>query len=349
MKRSFAWIVVVLFAAVLTAAQPQEEKARTVELTLYPAKSPEPKQKYQLLPKAQEQTDANAVPLYEKAVQSLPKDLTTDQIKQWLDSPSDKLPLQQVQSTLQQLGPTLQSLEQAAKCRQCNWPAAESGVMPVNLSEYRRLALVLALQTRFQVAQGQYDRAISTIQTGFAMAKHIGEGQTVIHGLVGVAIGELMCRQLEQIIQATDAPNLYQALQELSRPLVDLNKPMTAEMANLESNPEYNVITREAMKRQLESTFEKVRMRMNILDRHIAALQCIEAMRLYAAGHNGKFPSALAEIAEVPVPGDPVTRKPFSYTRTGSKAVLEAAAPEGATEKEAMRYELKLMEQSSRP
>lgn len=328
MKRSFACLAAVLFVAVLTAAQPQEEKARTVELTLYPAKSPEPKQKYQLLPKAQEQTDADAVPLYEKAVQSLPKDHTTDQIRQWLDSPSDKLPLQQVQSTLQQLGPTLQLLEQAAKCRQCNWPAAESGVMPVNLPEYRRLSLVLALQARFQVAQGQYDQAISTIQTGLAVAKHIGESQTVIHGLVGVAIGGLMCRQIEEFIQASDAPNLFWSLRALPKPFIDLTKQTELEMLDVKN---------------------RIRLLMNRLDRHVAALQCIEALRLYAAGHNGKFPIALAEIAEVPVPDDPVTRKPFSYTRAGSKAVLEAAAPEGATDKEAMRYELKLMEQNSRP
>jgi hypothetical protein len=42
----------------------------TTELTLYPAKAPEPAQKYQLLLKAAEQIDADAAPLYEKAIQT---------------------------------------------------------------------------------------------------------------------------------------------------------------------------------------------------------------------------------------------------------------------------------------
>jgi len=342
MRRTFASLIIVFFVVFPASAQPQEGKARTIELTLYPAKYSEPKQKYQLLPKAQEQTDADAVPLYEKAVQSLPKDHTTDQFRQWLDTPSDKLPREQVQSTLQQLKPTLQLLEQAAKCRQCNWPADESG----NLPEYRRLALALALQARFQVAQGQYDKAISTLQIGLAMARHLGEG-TLIQGLVGVAIAGVIMNQAEELIQASNALSLYWALRDLPKPFIDLTKQIEIEIANIKKNE--NPVIRKQFEEQLKPAHERARMIAKKLDRHIAALQCIEAMRLYAAGHNGKFPGALAEIAEVPVPGDPVTRKPFSYTRIGSKAVLEAAAPEGATSKDAMRYELKLMEQNSRP
>ena len=40
------------------------------ELVVYPAKIPESAQKYQLLPEADK--DADAVPLYEKAIQALP-------------------------------------------------------------------------------------------------------------------------------------------------------------------------------------------------------------------------------------------------------------------------------------
>jgi len=325
MRRTFASLIIVFLVAFPASAQPQEEKARTVEMTLNPAKAPEPKQKYQLLPKAQEQSDADALPLYEKAVKSLPKDFQREQISPWVKAPLNKLPREQVQSTLQQLGPTLQLVAQAAKCKQCNWPPFKPGALPENLSEYRKLAYILALQARFQIAQGQYDQAISTLQTGLAMARHLGEGPTVIQGLVGINIGGLMCRQIEEFIQVSGAPNLFWSLRALPRPFIDLTKQMELEMLG----PDVK---------------NRTRLVMNRLDRHIAALQCIEAMRLYAAGHNGKFPKALAEIAEVPIPGDPVTRKPFVYTRTGSKAVLEASAPEGATDKDAMRYELKLIE-----
>ena len=59
---------------------------------------------------------------------------------------------------------------------------------------------------------------------------------------------------------------------------------------------------------------------------------------------DGKFPKELSNITEVDVPLDLVTGKPFVYSRTGSKAVLEGPAPKGARAEEALRYELNLKE-----
>ncbi len=48
-------------------------------------------------------------------------------------------------------------------------------------------------------------------------------------------------------------------------------------------------------------------------DRSIRVLQCIEAVRAYAAAHEGKLPAKLADITGTPSPMDPVTGKPFEY------------------------------------
>jgi hypothetical protein len=61
------------------------------------------------------------------------------------------------------------------------------------------------------------------------------------------------------------------------------------------------------------------------VERRIAALRCVEAVRLHAAQH-GKLPASLDEIKEVPVPVDPYTGKPFEYTATGDHGELYAAA-----------------------
>jgi hypothetical protein len=58
------------------------------------------------------------------------------------------------------------------------------------------------------------------------------------------------------------------------------------------------------------------------LDRRIATLRVIEAIRLSAAAHDGALPEALDQITEVPVPEDPATGKPFIYRRAGSAALL---------------------------
>jgi hypothetical protein len=57
-------------------------------------------------------------------------------------------------------------------------------------------------------------------------------------------------------------------------------------------------------------------------DRRIAVLRCVEAVRLYAAAHDGKLPSSLGEIKDAPAPIDPVTGKAFDYKLVGDRAFL---------------------------
>ena len=63
--------------------------------------------------------------------------------------------------------------------------------------------------------------------------------------------------------------------------------------------------------------------------RKLAALRCVEAIRLYAAAHDGKLPEKLEQVTEVPIPLDPWTGKPFLYRLAGGKAVLTSSALAG--------------------
>jgi len=58
------------------------------------------------------------------------------------------------------------------------------------------------------------------------------------------------------------------------------------------------------------------------LDRRIALLRAIEAIRLHAAAHERALPETLEQITEVSVPNDPATGKPFLYRRAGAAALL---------------------------
>jgi hypothetical protein len=60
-------------------------------------------------------------------------------------------------------------------------------------------------------------------------------------------------------------------------------------------------------------------------DRRAAALRCVEAVRLYAAGHDSRFPASLDEIKDTPIPLDPVDCKPFGYRRAGDRAFLSSS------------------------
>jgi hypothetical protein len=214
--------------------------------------------------------------------------------------------------------------------------------MPVNLTGYRDLARLLCLQARLQIAQKRYDDAIGTIQTGLAMARHIGEGPTVVQGMVGVAVAAMVLHCVEDMAQAPGSPNLYSALQALPHPLIDLNQPISSELKSLNANSQYNELTRNMIRRQMESSFERVRQLMNRLDRTVAALQCVEALRSYVAAHDGSLPAQLGDISDIKLSADPASEKAFTYQLNGSKATLEIAPPKGGRSKDAVRYEISI-------
>jgi hypothetical protein len=79
-------------------------------------------------------------------------------------------------------------------------------------------------------------------------------------------------------------------------------------------------------------------------DRRLAALRCVEAIRLYAAAHGGRLPARLEDVKEVPVPADPYLGKPFAYRAGKGSATLEGPPPAGekANPGNALIYELVL-------
>ena len=82
------------------------------------------------------------------------------------------------------------------------------------------------------------------------------------------------------------------------------------------------------MARLLLSALDRVVSKQNLLDRNIAALRVVEALRIYAAAHNGKLPQKLDEITEVPLPDDPGSGRPFEYHREGDVGVLVSHSPD---------------------
>ncbi len=78
-------------------------------------------------------------------------------------------------------------------------------------------------------------------------------------------------------------------------------------------------------------------------DRRIAAIRCVEALRLHAA-EKGGLPAKLGDVTAVPVPIDPLTGNPFEYTVQGDKASLYGPPPAGSPggAHNSIRYEITL-------
>ncbi len=86
----------------------------------------------------------------------------------------------------------------------------------------------------------------------------------------------------------------------------------------------------------------KVLLSQNRLERKLAALRTIEALRMHAAAHGGQLPDRLDEVTIVPVPNDPGTDRPFEYHRDGQTATLISRIPGETVESWGLRYRVTL-------
>lgn len=78
-----------------------------------------------------------------------------------------------------------------------------------------------------------------------------------------------------------------------------------------------------------------------LLDREVAALRVIEAVRMFAATHERRLPTTLSQITEVPIPLNPATGQAFAYRLDGNTAILELPASDGIRNQN-RRYEIRI-------
>jgi hypothetical protein len=420
-------------------------------LTLQPAAAPSPALKYHLLPDLLEQTPGNAALDYYRAYS--PEWLTHrrpevyQKIDQWLELPPGRLPRKDLDWILTYK--PLHVIDEGARREYVDWDMTRRlrqegfSLLIPEMQGFRDFAKLLKLRAELAMLAGDYDKAVHSLQTGFALSRHLDEGPTLIVGLVGAAIANMMADEVEALIQSPNAPNLYWALTDLPHPLLNLRRPYQGESLSvakylpsreeLEARPlsvpeaqklsdrllqtlqdagapdsskvtlallvaksytpakqfliksGLNPALVEAMpapqvvllysrmqfdrfhddlfkwlnlpfweaqrgiaqaerelvtaKRRMEEGLPfaslflpaagKVLVASARLERRLAVLRVIEAIRLYGAAHEGQLPAALRDITAVPIPIDPVTGKEFDYRVDGDKASLSAPPPPG--------------------
>jgi hypothetical protein len=220
----------------------QEEKPVTVRMEVKAGGFQDRALRYALLPEPLDLQPGNAALGWLRAGRAAAqsKDKFTAESGDWLDHvafPLARFPKDRARAIVQANQSTLRLADQAARMDSCDW-----GMPPLtlqNLQQYlpldevqycREVARFILLQCRLQLSEGKVPEAIRTLQTGFALARHVGEGDTLIHGLVAVAIAYLMLNELEEVAQLPGSPNFYWPLTVLPSPLVDVTRSMRYEL-----------------------------------------------------------------------------------------------------------------------
>jgi hypothetical protein len=215
------------------------------KMTLHPTALPAPVLRYRLLPDLREQKAGNAATHYKQAMELFKKKKPegaeavgefADRIDRWVARTRlEDLPRDEVHTFLKPLEEVLKEIEAGAHCQKCDWEMTERlrekgiGALLPEIQDQRELAGLLALRARLEVADGKPEKALGTIRSGLAMAKHTGDSPTLISALVGIAIGTRMLERLEEVIQQPGAPNLYWALTDLRQPFIDMREGLEGE------------------------------------------------------------------------------------------------------------------------
>ncbi|HZZ45224.1 MAG TPA: hypothetical protein VFE58_19965 [Tepidisphaeraceae bacterium] len=144
--------------------------------------------------------------------------------------------------------------------------------------------------------------------------------------IIGMALLQNFDHWSDEAAKCSALP-FYQAFPLLHQ----LNEHLNAVKALDPVNPVYAIFP----------AFDRAYLSLAKLDRHIALIQTVEALRNYAAAHSTTLPSSLDELTETPAPLDPLTGKSFDYHQTSDTTaeLSSIGAPlEADTNQTAVRY-----------
>lgn len=226
-------------AAILLLGVAAPARAEPTQLTLSPGAFPKQSMKYRLLPEGRDLEPGNAAALYYRTLalfvenKDLLEALHQDSWSKWLNGPLDEVRGDEINRKLARYNPLINEADLASRCRSCDWQLSgrREGIgLPLpDLQGLRMFGNVIAVRARHDIAADRPQAALPTLRTGFALARHLGEGPFVIQGFVGAAVGDMMCGRVEEFVQLPDAPNLYWALAALPRPFFDTREAIHEE------------------------------------------------------------------------------------------------------------------------
>ncbi len=243
----FVSLLVVAVASAEAAPPPDPVTA----LPVTPAAPPVPALRWKLLPELRDTTPGNAAQLYYRAFapewsRPLQHELETNlSIRDAAGMPPDQLKSLASDPNSRVAGirnsAMLKEVDRAARRQYCDWDltgrAREEGLglLLPDAQTFRVFATLIAIRSRLELADRDFIPAIRSLQTGFALGRHVSDAPTLIQSLVGTAITGVMLDQVEEWIRTPHSPNLYWALANLPRPFIDLHKPLEGEKLLLDN------------------------------------------------------------------------------------------------------------------
>lgn len=317
-----------------------------------------PEFKYRLTYRQSELTDGDFWGLYQQylAVDPNHPERQPDAafLREQLSLAPGEMNLEKLSAHFEACGEKLALLEQAVRCRTVVWPKIrvprsssrsnrsrgwsfdfvepeipehlilKIADVPTLLKQLDTAGLLLSAKARFHIAKGEYAAACQWVRAALAQGRQMTQDADALPAMTGaVNVGRAL-GQVEAWVRQPQSPSLFRSLGDLPRPLIRLS--------GAAEESRYSERTWETPYDILEVEPGIIKQSPRVvqnIERLIAALQCVEAVRLHAALNEGRIPEALAEITDVRVPLDPVTRLPFIYMRQEGVFTLSSETDDG--------------------
>jgi hypothetical protein len=235
MKKRAALLFLALVGTFAAAAEPEKPQVEEIRLTVHPAAVPVPAMRYHFIPDLIDQVPGNAALLYLTAAQQMgaargepenaPPGADDEKIDRWLATPPRDLPREEVRKLLNRYAGALNQLRLASLRDHCDFdpPYRTEGYRTLvpYLSDARSLTRLAALSARLKIATGDFGGAVGELSLPFVQAHHLDSQAFLVQLMVAQAIDQLALRQVQELIAQEVSPNLYWALGDLPRPLLD--------------------------------------------------------------------------------------------------------------------------------
>ena len=253
-----------------TVSSPADTDApTTIRLSVTPADEPKPALKHRLLPEPVELERGNAATFYYRAMVNDGPDLfgghkSMEKFSEWTELSAAKLPVEEVQKTLEHYQSSYAELKRATYRDSCFWEdpirSQGYGVLLPATQKSRAVARMLNVKAGLEIRQQRFDQALETLRVSFALGRNVAEGETLVQVLVGVAVAGVTADRVEDFIAQPGSPNLYWALTALPHPFVNTRKSLSFESRILEfSVPELRELDKRRFSpREVEQLFDKL-------------------------------------------------------------------------------------------
>jgi hypothetical protein len=222
----------------------QAPRQQVMALALAPAAPAERVLRYPLLPDSLDLTPGNAAQLWLLAgmmAEEANRNIKPDEYGWFFTSKGEEaatLPKKEARQLVGRFDTCLRLADQAARRTYCQWErppltlqtnAVGTGLL-VEVQSCRVLARFLMLRFRLELSERRFDKAIYSLQTGLTMARHFGNGGTLMEFLVGNPIARILFTGVEEWMRTPGSPDLYWSLTALPSPFLDVRSTCAYEL-----------------------------------------------------------------------------------------------------------------------